>query len=243
MGKEEDEPGQAPVAQQPASESGSVERVELQSSHVVEGEEKLRGKDSNSGPVGDKEKQSEEDEDISALREWFELIVRAGFWALILYIFFFQVSVVDGPSMQPTFETNDRLVIDKVTYRFVAISRMDVVVFQAVDLDQPKSYRENKDYIKRVIGLPGEKVTLKNGKVFVDGVELKDSFGHTYPGPSDVDEFTVPPHHYFVMGDNRGNSKDSRAQGLGFVSEHQIRGLARLRFMPFSKFKWFWRGE
>src|ERR1043165_1812341 len=104
-----------------------------------------------------KEELKEGEKEVSAIREWFELIGRAAFWALILYLFFFQVSVVEGPSMEPSFHTNDRLVIDKITYRFSKVHRFDVIVFQALDSDRST---ENKDYIKRVIGLPGEKVEL-----------------------------------------------------------------------------------
>src|SRR6185295_11782709 len=98
----------------------------------------------------DEEKENSEKE-ISAIREWLELIGRAGFWALILYLFFFQVSVVEGPSMQPTFTSDDRLVIDKLTYRFSDVHRFDVVVFQAVEARRyrgPNDTEESKDYIK-----------------------------------------------------------------------------------------------
>ena len=185
----------------------------------------------------------EEEEDISALREWFELIVRAAFWAVLLYLFVFQVSMVEGPSMQPNFQTDDKLVIDKVSYRFTAVKRFDVVVFQAMDMDAPRGEREYKDYIKRVMGLPGEKIEVRAGKVYANGQELKQGFGTEEIPSYYQDEFTVPPKHYFVMGDNRSNSKDSRSIGLGFVPESQIRGLVRLRFYPFGRFRWLGRGE
>lgn len=200
----------------------------------------------------EKTKDADAETHVSAMREWLELIARAAFWALILYLFFFQVSVVEGPSMEPSFHTNDRLVIDKITYRLSKVHRFDVVVFQALETDR---HAENKDYIKRVIGLPGEKVEVravaKEGvglllQVSINGVELQEPaevdnrlnyFGHKQ-------EFVVPPHHYFVMGDNRKDSKDSRNAGLGtlgFVPESQIRGVARLRFLPAGRWKWFWR--
>ena len=179
----------------------------------------------------------------SALREWFELIGRAGFWALILYLFVFQVSVVEGPSMQPNFQTSDRLVIDKLTYKFTSIRRLDVIVFQAVEVSRYQTNHESKDYIKRVIGLPGERVRLKGNSVYVNGVLLPETFplskDFCYYGVPD--EFVVPPQHYFVMGDNRGDSKDSRSPALGFVPESQIRGLARVRFMPLNRWTWFSR--
>jgi signal peptidase I len=183
------------------------------------------------------------EQEESALREWFELIGRAGFWALVLYLFVFQVSVVEGPSMQPNFQTADRLVIDKLTFKFTSIRRLDVIVFQAVEVSRYQTNHDSKDYIKRVIGLPGEHVRLKGNSVYVNGVLLPETFPFSkdfcYYGVPD--EFVVPPQHYFVMGDNRGDSKDSRSSALGFVPESQIRGLARLRFMPLSRWTWFAR--
>lgn len=192
---------------------------------------------------GKKEEGDDQDEPVSAMREWFDLILRAGFWALILYLFFFQVSVVDGPSMQPNFQTNDRLVIDKVTLVFSSIHRFDVVVFSAVDSEKSQ---ESKDYIKRVIGLPGETVEIKAGKIFIDGKQIEEPFEpNSTPCFFGTEKYVVPPYHYFVMGDNRMDSKDSRvsgmSSGLGFVPYSQIRGIARLRFLPVGRWKWFWR--
>ncbi len=181
--------------------------------------------------------------ELSAIQEWFELIGRAGFWALVLYLFVFQVSVVEGPSMQPNFQTADRLVIDKLTFKFTSIRRFDVIVFQAVENSRYQPNHESKDYIKRVIGLPGEHVRLKGNSAYINGTVLAETFefdkGFCYYGLPD--EFVVPPKHYFVMGDNRGDSKDSRSPALGFVPESQIRGLARLRFMPLNRWTWFAR--
>ncbi len=245
-----------PVRTEVFGEMETGEAVKLEPIVAVNSQSQLEA----SAPNG------EDEEEISALREWFELIGCAGFWALILYLFFFQVSVVDGPSMQPNFMTNDRLVIDKITYRFSAIRRFDVVVFQAVDFDhQPietvttvkPSWRiwdleteehkirslESKDYIKRVIGLPGDKVEIKGCNAWINGVPLNEpeemKQGICYFNLPN--EFIVPPKHYFVMGDNRGDSKDSRSTGLGFIPESQIRGIARLRFMPLDRWQWFGR--
>lgn len=197
-------------------------------------------------------KPNDEDDGHSALKEWIELLVRAGAWALLIYIFLFQISIVEGESMMPTFRNGDRLVIDKLTYRFASVRHGDVIVFEAVDVD--KMPRRPKDYIKRVIGLPGEKVEIFDGSVWVEGQKLDEKFGATYsdtfPDPRARHTFVVPPHQYFVMGDNRGFSKDSRAdtapghfgrQSLGFVHGRQIRGIVRLRFWPWKDWTWFGR--
>src|SRR6185312_10238088 len=77
-----------------------------------------------------------DEDDESLLKEWVGLLCRAGIWALLIYLFIFQVSVVDGPSMYPTFHHGDRLVIDKLTYRFANVGRFDVIVFEAIDRDK-----------------------------------------------------------------------------------------------------------
>ena len=198
--------------------------------------------------VAEKGDKGEETDETSALKEWVELLVRAGVWALLIYVFLFQISVVDGDSMSPSFHPGDRLVIDKVTYRFSPIQRYDVVVFEAIDLGPLNKNRAPKDYIKRVIGLPGETVEIHGGAVWVNGKKLEDEFGLTYPtttpDASMTRKFVEPEKHYFVLGDNRQWSKDSRVdrgQSLGFVPVKQIKGLVRLRFWPWKNWSWFGR--
>jgi len=197
-------------------------------------------------PAAHKEPQEEsEDQEQSALKEWVGLLVRAGIWALLIYLFIFQVSIVEGDSMRPAFSEGDKLVIDKLTYRFSPAGRFDVIVFEAVDANRAPPYRA-RDYIKRVIGLPGDTVSIHDGEVWVNGTRLDDKCGPTFVnGSRDKHELLVPPGHYFVLGDNRGASKDSRVQArqsLGYVDERQIKGLVRLRFWPWRKWKWFSRG-
>ncbi|HYG74835.1 MAG TPA: signal peptidase I [Planctomycetota bacterium] len=195
--------------------------------------------------------QDDEEDAQSALKEWVELLMRAGIWALLIYVFLFQISIVDGRSMEKTFFHGDRLLIDKLTYRLGDIRRYDVVVFEA--MDSRSSPRVPKDYIKRVIGLPGETVEIQDGAVFVNGQKIEDSFGPTYANrlrdPAYRSVFVVPPRQYFVMGDNREDSKDSRIdettfmgrETLGFVARRQIRGLVRLRFWPWKDWTWYGR--
>ena len=164
-----------------------------------------------------------EDDDEPLLKEWVGLLVRAGCWALLIYLFVFQVSVVDGPSMEPTFNNGDRLVIDKLTYRFSNPERFDIIVFETIDRD--KLPRMPRDYIKRVIGLPNEIVEFHDGSVWIrhspegPAERLKEPYGLTeaesLPGETGQ-SFQVPPGYYLVLGDNRGGSKDSRVKtGIG----------------------------
>jgi len=194
----------------------------------------------------DRAENEEQESASSVLKDWVDLLVRAGFWALVIYLFIFQVSVVEGPSMQPTFLDYDRLVIDKLTYRFSSVRRFDVIVFQAVDLGRHGLERCNRDYIKRVIGLPGETVRVRDGRIWINGRKMDEPYGPKYSACSwsgfEDETFVVPPGQYFVMGDNRPDSKDSRQDSLGFVPAGQIRGLVRLRFWPRGRVQWIERG-
>lgn len=129
---------------------------------------------------------------------------------------------VDGSSMEPSFSDNQYLLVDKVTYRFGSPDRGDVIIFHPPTAP-------NKLYIKRVIGLPGEKVEIKEEKIYIDDKELEeipDFYPTTYQG----DSIIVPEDHYFVLGDNRNNSGDSR---LGWtVPGDQIVGKVWIRYWP-----------
>jgi signal peptidase I len=147
--------------------------------------------------------------------------------ALVIYLFVFQISVVKGQSMFPSFAERDRLIVDKLTYRFSRVARFDVVVFQG-------SGEEKKDYIKRVVGLPGERVQLRDGTLKIDGVTVRQDFSfcsEPHSRTERVDE-VVKAGHYFVMGDNRPQSTDSRYSRIGQVPEGNIRGFVRARIWP-----------
>jgi len=195
------------------------------------------------------------------LKEGFGLLVRAACWALAIYLLIFQVSVVKGQSMEPTLENDDRLVIDKVTFRFRDPQPGDIIVFEAVKLDgEPKDNTPGgesrrfvpKDFVKRVIAGPKSRVRIAyrerseqgavivTGTVIVDGVTTEE-FEEVNPlvrHPNQDEVFLVPDNRYFVMGDNRGNSNDSRS-GLGFVSRNQIKGRVRCRIFPLGRARWF----
>ena len=170
----------------------------------------------------------------TGLREWAGLAVRACFWALVIYMFVFQVSIVHGDSMRPNFGTNDRLVVDKISCRVGGVNRFDVVVFEAVVSDKGQHLR--KDFIKRVIGLPGERLEIRSGRILINGEPLKEEYGTI--GSCEDGVWEIPEGRYFVLGDNRSVSNDSRRY-IGLVSYSQIKGKVRLRFWPWEKRRWF----
>ena len=149
------------------------------------------------------------------------IVVSLAVFALV-YIFLFQPHQVDGHSMEPNFHNGEYILTDKVSYRLHAPSRGDVVVFHS-----PQD--ERVDFIKRIIGLPGETVEIRGGKVYVNGMPLEEEF--LRDSPSYVFEPTrVPQGNYFVLGDNRNNSSDSHVWGM--VPEENIIGRAWVRYWP-----------
>jgi signal peptidase I len=180
-------------------------------------------------------------------KEWIELLVRAAMWALVIYLFIFQTSIVNGLSMSHSFQNEDKLVIDKLTYVFSPIRRHDVIVFEAIDLSAALKDRKPQDYLKRVIGLPGERVVIRRNKVEINGQVLKEVYldldQKTEIVTGGKDTFVVPEGHYFVLGDNRKASKDSRFAEIGFVPVGQIRGLVRVRWWPWESFGWVERAS
>lgn len=159
---------------------------------------------------------------LRALRDVLETIVPAVIIALLINLFLAQATRVYGQSMEPNLHTDQRLVVEKVSYDFHAPHRGDVVVLKVTD--------DAEDLlIKRVIGLPGETVEIKNGHVYIDGKILEEDYlsqetrGHYGP-------VYVPPLHVFVLGDNRGASNDSRA--FGPVHLKHIIGRAWLSYWP-----------
>lgn len=177
-------------------------------------------------------------EGFKLLRDIFLIIV-----VFILFgVFFVQPVVVEGTSMLPQLHDGERLLVNKlVYYRIQSVSwghieRGDIVVFWFPN-------DPDKSYVKRVIGLPGEMVEVRNGKVFVDGKELIEAYldvEHNQSLPS-TPQKKVEDHHYFVMGDNRDNSSDSRYWGL--VPEKYIYGKAFFRYWKPSNMGFLEHGE
>lgn len=151
--------------------------------------------------------------------------------ALFIVTFIGQRTVVDGKSMQNTLMDKDNLIVDKITYRFKDPQRFDVIVFPY--------YNGKKNYfIKRIIGLPGETVYIdEDGNIFIDDVLLKENYGKEIikePGIASK-PIVVGEDEYFVLGDNRNDSFDSRYYEVGNVKREKIIGRAWMRVYPFNK--------
>lgn len=131
-------------------------------------------------------------------------------------------SVVEGPSMQPTLETGDRVLVEKLGYRFGDPERGDVALLRGDDGDL---------LIKRVAALPGETVAARGGSIYVDGQPLREPYAlRATPATLTVEPTTVPPGHVYVLGDNRGNSTDSRY--FGPVPQERLVGEAVVILWP-----------
>jgi len=182
------------------------------------------------------------------LKEWIGLLLSAMFWAILIYQFVFQVSEVKGSSMDPNIHHDDRLLIDKLAFRFRKIRPGEVVVFEAVVRDKRTGERIQRDFIKRVIAGPGDVVSIYDCKVHVNGVEFPepwnpDDFGSDTERCPEVlsTPYVLPPERYFLLGDNRGvhKSEDSRSGYIGYVHRRQIKGKVRWRFFPLDHLEWY----
>jgi signal peptidase I len=162
-----------------------------------------------------------------ALWDLVSTVVPAVLIALFVNIFVAQAMVVQGPSMQPNLYYNQRVMVEKISYRFIRGPRRgDVVVVEVAKEDEP--------LIKRVVAVSGETVEVRQGQVFIDG-ELLDEPWVTRQGGPHYPAMRVPPLHVFLLGDNRGSSRDSRA--FGPVSVDQIVGRAWLIYWPLDQIK------
>ena len=144
-----------------------------------------------------------------------------------------QRTQVVGSSMESTLSDGDNLIVDKITYRFQDPERYDIIVF-------PFKYEKSTYYIKRIIGLPGESVRIdNNGVIYVNGEIMNENYGREVildPGVA-KNEITLGKDEYFVLGDNRNNSTDSRDPMVGNIHRDDILGRAWLRIWPLSKFE------
>lgn len=170
--------------------------------------------------------------------EWIRALVIALVIALVVRFFFFSPIVVDGPSMQPTLDDRDRMIVNKFVYNVREPERFEIIVFHA---------SEQSDYIKRVIGLPGEHVSYENEKLYIDGEEIEEPFKDRLEDNQahymETDPFilemlpggyaSIPEGYVLVLGDNRNNSTDSRTFGL--VDIDSIVGKVSMTYWPLNR--------
>ena len=151
----------------------------------------------------------------------------------VVYLFLFQPHQVDGRSMEPNFHDKEYILTDKISYRFGEPKRSDVVVFHS-----PQD--ERIDFIKRIIGVPGDSLQIKGGNLYINGTKIEENYIND-PGQVAQGRFLkegakvdVPAGQFFVMGDNRLHSSDSRE--WGFVTRDEIVGRAFFRYWPVAQF-------
>lgn len=173
----------------------------------------------------------------SEVWDWVKAIVISVLLMIGLRYYIFTPIVVDGASMMPTLEDGDKVVVNKIGPRMSEYNRFDVVVFKAT---------EESNYIKRIIGLPGDRIEYKDDVLYVNDKKYEEPYLDDYKKelidngrltgdftPGDyLEGAVVPKGHYFVMGDNRRNSRDSRDPSVGYVSKDKLMGTAKIIFLP-----------
>ncbi|RSD29311.1 signal peptidase I [Mesobacillus subterraneus] len=169
--------------------------------------------------------------------EWIKAFALGMVIFVFIRVFFFSNYIVEGESMVPTLEEGNKVVVNKLGYETDDLKRFDVIVFHA---------NEEEDFVKRVIGLPGDKIEYREDQLFVNGKKVNEPFLEVYrnesPGGYLTGDFTledltgeerVPKGMLFVLGDNRLGSWDSRQ--FGFISEKQVVGKVNLRYWPLEE--------
>lgn len=142
-----------------------------------------------------------------------------------------QRTYISGPSMQPTLHDGDNLIVDKISYRFTDPKRYDIIVF-------PYRYQDDTFYIKRIIGLPGETVQIINGYVYINGELREDEvYGAEVMEDAGIasEPITLGEDEYFVLGDNRNHSSDSRDPNVGVLHRDELIGRAWVRIWPLDQ--------
>jgi signal peptidase I len=191
--------------------------------------------------VDEPEPPAKQQSTVRNVAEWVVIAGGALLVAFVIKTFLLQAFYIPSLSMAPTLKINDRVLVNKLSYDLHDVRRGDVVVFES----PPNDGSATKDLIKRVIGLPGETIEAHDGHVFINGQVLDEPYldreiqtrgpmcqVDTLPGCEGQDKVVVPKDRYFVMGDNRANSRDSRF--IGAISGSLIIGRAFVRVWPVS---------
>lgn len=181
------------------------------------------------------------------LLQWVQAIVFAIIIAVLIRTFVFEPVLVQGSSMEDTLYTNERLILYKLGYQIGEPERGDIIVLkyregkmilfpflQKLGILNNNGIDQEIDYIKRVIAVPGDTIDIRDGKVYVNGEVLDESYikGNTMPKGARLPA-TIEEGYYFVMGDNRPHSSDSRL--IGLIEQDRIKGKAVFRYWPFNR--------
>ncbi|MGF1512985.1 MAG: signal peptidase I [Elainellaceae cyanobacterium] len=169
---------------------------------------------------------------VEASSGWLDNVVTvtvALLLALLIRVYVAEPRYIPSDSMAPTLQVSDRLVIEKVAYRFRHPRSREIVIFRPPALLQNLGYETDQVFIKRIVGTPHQVVQVHNGQVLLDGVPSQEPYIAAAPD-YELGPIEVPEGQYFVMGDNRNNSNDSHV--WGFLPEEQILGRAVWRFWP-----------
>ena len=181
-----------------------------------------------------KEKNESEEKERFTKKDVLEIIFYISLVLLFTFLivtFVAQRTVVDGNSMNPTLKDGDNLIVSKITYKVKDPERFDIIVF-------PFGDSKDTNYIKRIIGLPGETVQIDyKGNIFINQKKLEESYGaETIRNPGIAEEpIKLGDDEYFVLGDNRNDSKDSRFADVGNIKRGKIIGKAVFRLFPFNR--------
>jgi len=198
-----------------------------------ETQEEVQEEQTQAGEEQEKQKKKEElkKKVIKELLSWliYFAVVLTSTYLIITFVG--QRTHVQGESMYSTLHDQDNLIVDKISYRFKDPERFDIIVF-------PYRYEEKTYYIKRVIGLPGETVQIIDGYIYINDELLEEDYGREvmeYSGRAEA-QVTLGEDEYFVLGDNRNRSSDSRVDEVGNIHKDEIIGRAFVRIWPFNRF-------
>ena len=164
------------------------------------------------------------------LFEWIVYLAVVAVASILVITFVGQRTIVDGDSMLTTLHDGDNLWVDKLSFHFRDPQRYEIIVF-------PYQYKQNTYYIKRIIGLPGETVQVKDGYVYIDGEKLDEHYGNepmSNPGIA-AEPIELGEDEYFVLGDNRNHSSDSRDPKVGILKRKDLVGRAWIRIWPLNR--------
>lgn len=165
---------------------------------------------------------------VQTILEWAALIVVAWLISFAIRTFVFDTRIVPTGSMLPTIQLQDRVIFDKLFYRFGSLERGDIIMFTP-----PQGSGESDDLVKRIVGLPGESLEVREGKVWINGMVLEEPYLDQAPKYS-YGPLKIPENAYIMFGDNRNNSKDAHIWGV--LPKENIEGRVLLRYWPLDRF-------